>query len=186
MSKKGDETKKMILEAATELFGEKGFKDVSMSDICDRTSLSRGGLYRHYSSTTDIFKELISGDDSFDERIRNKESAVSILNSVLKNLEDEIRQSEKSLSLAIYEYASVGDNSKEFLEIEKKAKKRWKKLIRYGIETGEFNVVDEEAVAEMILYYYQGLRMWSRVVNMGRKPAKNFKDNILEILIGGN
>ncbi len=185
MSRKGDDTRKMILESASELFAEKGFKDVSMSDICEKTGLSRGGLYRHYSSTSEIFREIISGDESFDERISKKDSAVSILEDSLDVLEDEIRHSESSLSLAIYEYASIGDNSTEFIDLEKKAKKRWMKLIRYGIETGEFGEVNEEAIAEMILYYYQGLRMWSRVVKMGRKPAKNFKENILEILIGG-
>ena len=61
MSRKGDDTRKMILESASELFAEKGFKDVSMSDICEKTGLSRGGLYRHYSSTSEIFREIISG-----------------------------------------------------------------------------------------------------------------------------
>lgn len=59
MSKKGDETKKMIIEAAKQLFAQRGFKDVTMSDICAATELSRGGLYRHYASTAEIFKELI-------------------------------------------------------------------------------------------------------------------------------
>ena len=41
---------------------EKGFKDVTMSDICEKSQLSRGGLYRHYSSTSEIFREIISED----------------------------------------------------------------------------------------------------------------------------
>ena len=183
MSRKGDETRNVIKEAAYELFAQKGYKDVTMSDICEKTQLSRGGLYRHYSSTAEIFKEIISEDISFDERIENKESAVKILTDNLNILELDITENEKSLSLAIYEYANVGDNHLEFSNIQEKAKNRWIKLIKYGIRTKEFNEVNPLAVAEMILYYYQGSRMWSRVTNIGRESAKNYMNNIMDLLI---
>lgn len=51
MGKKGNETKQHIKEQAKILFANKGFKEVTMKDICEATSLSRGGLYRHYDST---------------------------------------------------------------------------------------------------------------------------------------
>ena len=183
MSRRGDERRNIIKEAAYELFAEKGFKDVTMSDICEKSQLSRGGLYRHYSSTSEIFREIISEDISFDERIENNESAVKILTDNLNILESDILENEKSLSLAIYEYANVGDNHLEFSDLQEKAKKRWIKLIKYGISSKEFNDVNPEAVAEMILYYYQGIRMWSRVTNIGKKSAKNYKNNILNLLI---
>ena len=47
MSKKGSETKRLIKEQAYKLFAIRGFKDVTMKDICEITGLSRGGLYRH-------------------------------------------------------------------------------------------------------------------------------------------
>ena len=59
MSLKGDKTKRDILEKAYRLFAEKGFKEVTMKDICELTGLSRGGLYRHYESTEQIFLEIV-------------------------------------------------------------------------------------------------------------------------------
>ena len=44
MSLKGEKTKQDIREKAYQLFAEKGFKDVTMKDICELTGLSRGGL----------------------------------------------------------------------------------------------------------------------------------------------
>lgn len=132
---KGEKTKKAILEASQALFSRKGFKDVSMSDICESTGLSRGGLYRYFSSVGEIFRELITDDYSFDERIENMESALTILEDTLRYVEDEIRHSENSLSLAIYEFASVGDNSLIFSTLEMKARKRWMTLIEYGMDT---------------------------------------------------
>lgn len=55
MSNKGEETKKMIKEKACSLFARKGFKNVTMKDICIETGLSRGGLYRHYRQYTTNF-----------------------------------------------------------------------------------------------------------------------------------
>ena len=101
MPTKGESTKKMIIDTAAGLFSEKGFKDVSMTDICEATGLSRGGLYRHFSSTSEIFIRLISTEQSFNERIKAKEKAVDILKDALSELEKEILDPKRSLSLAI-------------------------------------------------------------------------------------
>ncbi len=45
VSLKGEKTKQDIREKAYQLFVEKGFKEVTMKDICELTGLSRGGLY---------------------------------------------------------------------------------------------------------------------------------------------
>ena len=51
MGNKGEETKKMIREKACSLFAKKGFKNVTMKDICNETGIGRRGLYTHYDST---------------------------------------------------------------------------------------------------------------------------------------
>ena len=45
--------------AAIKLFNEKGFKAVTMQDIVDNVSLSKGGVYRIYPSTVEILNDLI-------------------------------------------------------------------------------------------------------------------------------
>ena len=60
MSLKGDKTRQIIREKAYQLFAQKGFKEVTMKDICELTGLSRGGLYRHYESTEQIFLEIVN------------------------------------------------------------------------------------------------------------------------------
>ena len=111
MGKKGDETKRYIKEKALSLFAEKGFKNVTMKDICAETGLSRGGLYRHYNSTCKIFSEIIDGlmkaqNDEFSEKMKKGIAAAEILDEILNRYKCEMRDSENSLSLAIYEYDS--------------------------------------------------------------------------------
>ena len=182
--KKGDETERMILESAEKLFSWKGFKDVSMSDLCNQTGLSRGGLYRHFSSTDEVFIRLITDQYTFEEQIKNRESALLILKKTLDLIQKELMHPERSLSLAIYEFANTGEHREIFQMIEGRTKERWMSLIRYGISTGEFSTVNAEAAAEMILYYYQGLRMWSRVVNFDESYALHYRQIVLSFLTG--
>lgn len=183
MGEKAERTKEAILWEAGRLFAEKGFKEVTMSDICERTGLSRGGLYRYYSGTGQIFSEILSRQYTVSERLERRESARVILEDMLRNLEEEILEKDRSLSLAIYEYASFG-NEELFVRLNQCARKRWVSLIEYGMETGEFRQVDPEQVSDVILYYYQGLRMWSRVLPFDGKTAKRYGDTVRQLLGG--
>ncbi len=183
MGEKAERTKEAILWEAGRLFAEKGFKEVTMSDICERTGLSRGGLYRYYSGTGQIFSEILSRQYTISERLERRESARVILEDMLRNLEEEILEKNRSLSLAIYEYASLG-NEELFVCLNQRARKRWVSLIEYGMETGEFRQVDPEQVSDVILYYYQGLRMWSRVLPFDGKTAKRYGDTVRQLLGG--
>ncbi len=40
----------------------------------------------------------------------------------------------------------------------------WERLLEYGIKRGEFLPVDTEAVIDLILFSYQGVRMYSKLM----------------------
>lgn len=182
MGNKGSKTKAKICSEAYKLFAEKGFKAVTMTDICEKTGLSRGGLYRYYSNTADIFSEILSEEYVIADRIEQNENAKIILEDMLGAIKKEIMDKELSLSLAIYEYANLG-NEELFVRINNNAKKRWISLINYGMETKVFKAVDPKQVSELILYYYQGLRMWSRVIPFGEQEAEYYVETIKHILL---
>lgn len=87
-----------------------------------------------------------------------------------------------SLSLAIYEYANMG-NEEKFIGGTEVAVKRWIKLIEYGISTGEFNQVNPSQITDVILYSYQGVRMWSRIIPLGEETAEHIIDTIEFLLL---
>ena len=109
MGKKGTKTKETIRRQAYRLFAEKGFQSVTMTDICEKTGLSRGGLYRYYSNTGEIFAEILSEEYALADRIERKEKAGVILEDMLETIREEIMERELSLSLAVYEYANLGN-----------------------------------------------------------------------------
>lgn len=182
MKQKGKDTKERIKREAHWLFSEKGFKLVTMKDICDATGLSRGGLYRYYSSTGEILDELLNGSYSLDENIKNGESATEILEMYLARLKSEMLDTKASLSLAIYEYANMG-NEEKFIGGTDVAFKRWNKLIEYGISTDEFNRVNPSQITDVILYSYQGVRMWSRIIPLGEETVEHIVETIRFLLL---
>ena len=64
--------------------------------------------------------------------------------------------------------------------------KKWEKLIRYGIDRGEFNDVDVTEIVNLILYSYQGIRMWSRIMPMKPGTFRSIRENIKKQLIKGD
>lgn len=188
MSAKGERTREYILEASYGLFAGKGFKQVTMKDVCEVTNMSRGGLYSHFSSPRLLFEALlekITQKDAMDfqgEMDRGM-SATDILEGALALMEDEMKHPEDSLSIAMYEYAETVDSNvmERFNQI---GEGKWTKLIRYGMERGEFREVNVEGIVNVILYSYQGVRMWSRIIPMKPETFRSIIDHIKHQLIG--
>lgn len=179
---KGQQTRDSIVRKSCELFARKGFKQVTMKDICENTGLSRGGLYSHFSSTKEIFetilKNMTQNDQlDFQSEISKGIPAITIMNNALNMLEEEMKDSEASLSEAIYEYSeTVASNI--MAELNEISVKNWSALIRYGIKSGEFNDVDVSEIVSVLLFSYQGIRMWSRIIPVSNKTIHSVAKNI--------
>lgn len=190
-NKRGKETRQLIKKYSFALFAEKGFKQVTMKDICEVTKLSRGGLYCHYGSTQDIFKEILNDmmsqqENTFSKKISQNLPAKEILNDVLKIYEQEMLDSQSSLSLAIYEYFSIKENAETQNELYMQylwSLNVWKELIEYGIKKDEFNNVDVLSVFNLIIFSYQGVRMYSKLMPIDETIPKRIIEQIKKILI---
>lgn len=85
MGQKGEKTKQQIRAAAFALFSELGYTRVSMQDICMKSGLSKGGLYRHYEDKSQLFMDLLQSLQHSEEKaterfISEHASAITILN----------------------------------------------------------------------------------------------------------
>ena len=176
INKRGEETRQLIKNCACALFASKGFKQVTMKDICEATKLSRGGLYCHYGSTQEIFKEIINDfmsqqGDTFSE---------------LECYRKEMIDSQSSLSLAIYEYFSIENNAGTKNELYTQylaSLNAWRNLMEYGIKKGEFNDVDIVSVFDLIVFSYQGVRMYSKLIPIDEDIPQRIIEQIKKILV---
>lgn len=186
MSAKGDSTRQEILETARRLFAEKGYKDVTMSLLCQETGLSRGGLYRHFESVEQIFLAVMEGfarDQGADIRAQMEREVPGpvILRGLLERYRQEMAGREDSLSLAICEYYS-GHPGMEGAYAHSKA--AWVELIRYGTGRGEFLPVEAEALFDLLVFAYQGVRLYSRLMELDPAVPGHITGQIQKLLLG--
>ena len=65
------ETRRRVLDAAAEVFGERGFRAASLSDVADRAGYTIGAVYSNFASKDALFHELMEG------RLRQVEAALA-------------------------------------------------------------------------------------------------------------
>ena len=191
MGKKGEDTKKFIREKAVCLFAQKGFKNVTMKDICTVTGLSRGGLYRHYDSTQQIFSEIVdmlmnAQDNELSAEMAAGLPAPQILEEILERYRMEMLDSKASLSVAIYEFFSENFSDGQdnlLLRQYQYSVDMWSEFLSYGIKRGEFKKVDCKEVIDIIIFSYQGVRMYSTIIPLDEEIPMRIINHIKKTLL---
>ena len=72
---KGELTRAAIVEAAHQLFITQGYHGTSMRQIATNAGIALGGIYNHFSSKEDIFREVFIDNHPFLEMIPALETA---------------------------------------------------------------------------------------------------------------
>lgn len=84
--RQGELTKEKIFKNAVRLIKQKGYNDVTVSEICKESGVSKGGFYVHYKSKEDIVREsyYINMNDYINDRF-------SKLNKKTLSIKDKIK-----------------------------------------------------------------------------------------------
>lgn len=171
-------TDKRILDAAEKLFAERGFTAVTMKDICDEAYISRGGLYRHFSSTSVIFTAIIDREQerAFDSLKRARDGEVSpdkILQVYLEYRMNSILNQKFGIDNAITEFVSNGKNGREVAEKRgSDCMKVVEELIRMGNKSGVYHCKDVKATAKHICFIIEGMCKHSVIFPITEKDVE--------------
>ena len=184
MGEKGQNTINRIKSEAMKLFLQRGYKDVSMQDICNACGLSKGGLYRHFGSKAEILLSLVKAERQYDvrENIARGVSATEILSQYLDEFYRNMLMSDSSLAFALFEYA-VSERNVALASEDESDIEIWRSLIAYGVSTGEFNEVDYRSVMNTLLYAYRGIRIWSRAIDIDENVPRSIIEMIRRTVI---
>ncbi len=160
--RKGDRTRVRILGVADELFATKGFNGVTMIEICQKVGLSRGGLYRYYSSTGALLDAVMAhrvehGREIFERLCAQGLPPTDILREYLLDQFKMAVQRQATLDRAIYEYVRCGKGSSEYIaQYHEKQINIIRTMIEMGQASGEFVAGDAYMLAVGILWSIQG------------------------------
>ena len=156
--KKAEERRNEILDAADELFGQKGFDGTSTNDILEKVGIARGTLYHHFKSKEDIMDALI---DRYNVRLLDGAREIAADKSI--PVVERIIRVVMALNLS-------GGSSKEIMEhihkpqnalMHQKIQKViingvppiLTEIIREGIEQGLFSTPFPYECMEMVVIY---------------------------------
>lgn len=190
MIKKGEVTRNAILETAKELFSKKGYSAVTMQDFCERNELSRGGLYRHFASTKEIFIAMLDCDKEnssleLDKAILAQVPAKQMINRFVNNQKQEIQKCGGRLSIAIYEFCTIEVDQKGYMENRfTSAVDILTKLIQYGQSRQEFLECDAKEIAAHIVVFLEGFRLSSAVIPFSDIMIENQLKVIYKMVVG--
>ena len=163
MSRKGDKTKHNIAQAARHLFAVKGFSKVTMQDICDASGMSRGGVYRHFASTGEVFLFIINEEQekalaSLKLAIKTKVPSVKIFDRFIRSRIAQVTNQGTSIDNAVTEFAASNPEAAEILRANmEKSVKIVSDIIKICRNEKVFVCNNPEGMARHILWTIEGM-----------------------------
>jgi AcrR family transcriptional regulator len=178
-----------IIQAAAQIFREKGYHGTSMQDIADAVQLQKASIYHHVESKQDILFTIL-------------EQALDMLIADMRAVVDSDLAPEERLQLAMQVYigrlTEDADLSTVLLlehrsledELRIKHNKRrdryeflWRQMIQEGVDQGVFRPIDVSIVTFAILGVQNWMITWFKVG--GRYSALELADHFSDLFLRG-
>lgn len=188
-SKNNGTKKEVIVEAATRLFREKGFKAASMRDLAEAVGVEAASLYNHIQSKEELLQEICfkvanEFNQKFDE-IEN--SDLPSIKKVEAMLRFHIRQMFHHYEMVIVadrDWRHLSDPYLSNFHNQRRAyRKRLAGIIEAGIANNEIKPVDAPTVVLIMLHAVNGIESWHR--SKEKISAKQLEDNMVLIMTEG-
>jgi AcrR family transcriptional regulator len=178
-----------IVQAAAQIFRQKGYHAASMQDIADAVGLQKASLYHHFASKQDILLEIL--DEALDILIADMRA---VLDTDLPP-EDQLHQAMRAYVNRVTQEASLAAVLQlEHRNLDPRRRARhvtrrdrydnlWRELIRRGIDRGTFRPMDERMVTFALLGIQNWMITWYRPE--GRLPAAEIADQFADLMLNG-
>ena len=182
-------TRQAILDAAAQVFSQKGFHAASMQDIAEAVNLQKGSLYHHVSSKQEILALLL--DQALDMLIEHMETVIA-----------QPLPADAKLRLATAEYLTTILEHKELAAVlllehrsldpdlaanHKFGRDRfeglWRDLVRQGMEESVFTYSDPTMAVLAIMGSLNWAITWYRPD--GSLTPSQIADQFAELILSG-
>lgn len=159
-----EETRRLLVEAALDLFAEKGFSRASMQEVVQRAGLTKGAFYHHFATKDDVL-HLIH-DEFIDRALESQERALASHDSPTEQLAKMAFHTtmicityQKHVMVFFRElHVLSGDVRAAILEKRRRSTSLFEDTVRRGIDSGEFDQNLDPTVAALGLL---GMWVWS-------------------------
>lgn len=182
-------TRDDILDAAAQVFRQKGYHGASMSAIADAVSLQKASLYHHVTSKQEILLELL-------------ERALGMLTEHIASIASQPIPADQKLRQMINAYLiALADNGDltavllfEHRSLDKKTHARhvphrdkfegiWRQVLNEGVRTEVFDCADTGVAVRALMGVMNWTLTWYRPE--GDKPIEKIADGYADLFFHG-
>ena len=187
-----EERKDQILDAATNLFAQKGFSETRMDDIVQESGLSKGTLYWYFKSKDEIilsiFERMFSREfETLEGLVTADGSASNRLLCYTDRAIEDVRRMLRLLPLA-YEFMAWAFRRKYVQDAFKLYINKYMDvlvpLIQQGVDSGEFRDYDPRSTAITIGAIFEGTILLWVYDNALVDPDKHIREGVQMLLEG--
>lgn len=162
ITKDPETRRKEFIEAARDLFLEKGFDQTSVSDITNKVGMSHGSFFYYFKSKNEVMKEVINSNLNYWEKFmkdlvsNDKIDALEKL-KVIFSLTIESQKSKQNIN----EFLQKEGNAIMYREHRKRAREivipLLTQVVEQGVKEGIFKVEYPRETVEFVSYIVENL-----------------------------
>lgn len=185
------QTKERLATIALELFHERGFNNVTVDEIIEKASSSKGAFYTHFKSKHDIFAEKFKEIDSFyvQELFPKLEKIDTVIEKLKAFLSMQMQYIETDIgwdvTRTIYEQELNTERTSFFLNPNRPLYDFLRNLFEEGIQTGE--LCDDLPVDQLVTILARVMRgiLYDWSISKGSFSLAKEQEALFKITIEG-
>lgn len=156
-----------IIEAALEVFGERGLANARLQDIANRAGVSKGTIYLYFPNKEELFREMVrqtivaaieSGEKTVDRGTPTEQLCIA-MRAYWKFVRTPVFSTIHRLVLGeLHQFPDLAEFYAD--EVVARGLKLLSGIIRRGVDTGEFREIDPMIAARMLVALTVMNGMW--------------------------
>jgi AcrR family transcriptional regulator len=179
-----------ILQTAEKLFGEKGYRGVSIDEIAKAAGVSKGLVFYHFTSKKALVEHILRDAMTtvltrWDAIARSDKSARAKLGAAVEACFDIFQSRPYLLRIAFFEAIFEDDMKDVLARISEETVVRIDRLVKDGIATGEFRPVDSRIAASLLLVMSTMPPLQAALLPKALLPSRRITDEITGVLCDG-
>ncbi|MDQ0193563.1 TetR/AcrR family transcriptional regulator [Paenibacillus wynnii] len=178
-----------VLDAAMQLFWEKGYEATSLSDLTSRMGIQRPSIYSAFGGKKELFeaalrKYTMSRASLIRTKLQSNPSVKEAFRTFFEGVVDEeLAFSPKKGCFCINTMVELAPHDEKFEILTREHQMYlsviFQETIERGIQSGELEIgVNAKAVSQALLVSLIGL-----TVIMKSRPERSFVDNTIEVIL---
>jgi len=184
-----DVNKTDIVQAAAQIFRQKGYHGASMQDIADAVGLQKASLYHHVSSKQEILATIL--DQALDRLIADLQEVVEAelaadakLRRAIRVYLNRLTENADLAAVLLMEHRSLDPALRQqHIQRRDRYETLWRAILRQGIAEGTFAPCDEAVTTFALLGVQNWLLTWYRPD--GRLAIGPLADRFADLFLDG-